>query len=531
MSDRRNFRCACAAAVLLGSVVTSFAGFNPASVYQEAPEVAARYPDPEVRYTTPAFAPGKQDFTSQDELMAFLEALATKAPAMHLDIGSHSQQGRVLPVLRFSRAQHAIGNGAKPVVLIIGQQHGNEPAGGEAALVLAQRLGTGDLADLLATIDVIIVPRANPDGADAFVRQLADGTDPNRDHTLLRSPEIQTLGALFNRFHPQLVLDCHEFTVGGRWIEKVDGLERIDAMIQYATVPNLPPSLEKAESQLFLPAILQAFDTHGLTHDWYHTTDGSRRESPVAMGGIGPDTGRNIAGLRNAVSFLLETRGVGLGRAHLARRVETHVVAAEAILQLAARDPGTFMQLSKQAAIEASSSDQPVVIVAHEHPEQREMIFVDPRTGVDKPVTVTWLSALKIDPVLTRPRPAGYLVSRDDVRAIDAIKRAGLIYQLVATAGMLPGDRFRVVDVASGAKEDGRGDDKGAGAIIKGTYTLEKADVALTPNDVFVPFNQALSGLAVALLEPESDAGLVANKLVPAVKGQLLSISRLDRAP
>jgi len=187
MSDRRSFRCACAAALFLGSFVTSFAGFTPASVYQEAPEVAARYPDPEVHYTTPAFALGKQGFTSQEELMAFLEALATKAPAMHLEVGSHSQQGRVLPVLRFSLAQHAIGNGTKPVVLIIGQQHGNEPAGGEAALVLAQRLGNGDLADLLATIDVIIVPRANPDGADAFVRELADGTDPNRDHTLLRT--------------------------------------------------------------------------------------------------------------------------------------------------------------------------------------------------------------------------------------------------------------------------------------------------------------------------------------------------------
>jgi hypothetical protein len=531
MSDRRICRGACAAAVFLGSFVTSFAGFNPASVYQEAPDVTARYPDPQMKYTTPAFAPGKQDFTSQDELMAFLEALATRAPAMHMEIGSHSQQGRVLPVLLFSRAQHAIGNGAKPVVLIIGQQHGNEPAGGEAALVLAQRLGSGDLADLLATIDVIVVPRANPDGADAFVRELADGTDANRDHTLLRTPEIQTLGALFNRYHPQLVLDCHEFTVGGRWIEKVGGLERIDAMIQYATVPNLPPSLEKAASQLFLPAILQAFDAHGLTHDWYHTTDGSRRESPVAMGGIGPDTGRNVAGLRNAVSFLLETRGVGLGRAHLGRRVETHVVAAEAILQLAAKDPGAFMQSSKDAAIEASTSDQPVVIVAHEHPEQREMIFVDPATGADKPVTVTWLSALKIDPVLVRPRPAGYLVDHDNVRAIDAIKRAGLIFQLVSKATVLPGDHFRATDIASGAKEDGRGDDKGAGAIIKGTYALEKADIAVTPDDVFIPFNQALSGLAVALLEPESDAGLVANKLVPAVKGQLLSISRLDRAP
>ncbi len=531
MPDRRHIRTACAAAFFLGSFVTSLAGFNPASVYQETPEVAARYPDPEVHYTTPAFAPGKQDFTSQDELMAFLEALAVRAPAMHMETGSHSQQGRVLPVLLFSRAQHAIGSGTKPVVLIIGQQHGNEPAGGEAALVLAQRLGTGDLADLLSTIDVIIVPRANPDGADGFVRALADGTDPNRDHTLLRTPEIQTLGALFNRFHPQLVLDCHEFTVGGRWIEKVGGLERIDAMIQYATVPNLPPSLEKAASQLFLPAILQAFDAHGLTHDWYHTTDGSRRDSPVAMGGIGPDTGRNVAGLRNAVSFLLETRGVGLGRAHLARRVETHLVAAEAILQLAAKHPAMFMQSSTEAAIEASTSDQPIVIVAHEHPEQREMIFVDPKTGADKPVTVVWLSALTIDPVLVRPRPAGYLVDHDNARAIDAIKRAGLIFQLISKATMLPGDHIRVIDVATGAKEDGRGDDKGAGAIVKGTYALEKADIALSPNDVFIPFNQALSGLAVALLEPESDAGVVANKLVPAVKGQLLSISRLDRAP
>jgi hypothetical protein len=32
------------------------------------------------------------------------------------------------------------------------------------------------------------------------------------------------------------------------------------------------------------------------------------------------------------------------------------------------------------------------------------------------------------------------------------------------------------------------------------------------------------------LLEPESDAGLVANKLVPAEQGALLQISRLSQA-
>jgi hypothetical protein len=497
----------------------------------ESPGVSARYPDPQVAYTTPAFTPGKQDFTSQAELMAFLRNLAAQAPLMHLDAAARSQKGRELPVLVFSTARDAIGTGAKPVVLIIGQQHGNEPAGGEAALVLAQRLGTGDLAGLLPSIDVIIVPRANPDGAAAFVRGLADGIDPNRDHTLLRTPEIRTLGALFARYHPQLVLDCHEFTVGGHWLQKLGGLVRTDAMIQHATVPNLPPSLDRAEQQLFLPAILAAFDANALTHDWYFTTDGSRTDSPVAMGGIGPDTGRNVAGLRNAVSFLLETRGVGLGRAHLARRVQTHVVAAEAIMREAARDPATFMALSKQAATEAGTSTSPVVVVAHPHAERRDMAFVDPATGADRPVSVAWLSALQIDPILTRPRPAGYLVEREQTAAIEALQRAGLTTRVVTAESTVTGSRYRATELATGAKKDGRGDDTGAGAIVKGTFVLEQAEIKARPGDVFVPTDQPLAGLAFALLEPESDAGIVANRIMPAAKGDFLPVSRLELAP
>jgi predicted deacylase len=508
-----------------------WAAFDPAGTYREANEVAARYPDPNVSYATPAFATGKADFTSQSEMMAYLRQLAERAPSMRLDAQARSQQGRELPVLFFSHDQQAIGSGAKPVALIIGQQHGNEPAGGEAALALAQRLGEGDLAGLLNAIDVIIVPRANPDGADAFRRTLANGIDANRDHTLQRTPEIRAIGALFNRYKPALVLDCHEFTVGGRWVEKVGGLQRIDAMIQYATVPNLPPSLRQAESELFLPAILAAFDANGLTHDWYHTTDGSRPDSSVAMGGIGPDTGRNVAGLRNAVSFLLETRGVGIGRAHFARRVHTHVVAAEAILKLAAANPGAFMALTQKAAAEASSSTGPLVIVARQRPERREMTFVDPLTGSDKPVSVAWLSSLQIDPTLTRSRPAGYLLSGAAREAIDVLARAGIATRVVTKTARIEAVRYRVDAIAAGAKEDGRGDDTGAGAIVKGTYSLENETVSIVPGDIYIPLDQALAGLVAALLEPESDAGLVANRLVPAEQGGVLQISRLSQAP
>lgn len=508
-----------------------WAAFDPTTAYREASEVAARYPDPIVSFTTPAFATGKQDFTSQSEMMIYLRQLSERAPLMRLDAEAKSQQGRELPILLFSHDQRMIGSGAKPVALIIGQQHGNEPAGGEAALVLAQRLGEGDLRGVLDAIDVIIVPRANPDGADAFKRTLANGTDPNRDHTLQRTPEIRAIGALFVRYRPELVLDCHEFTVGGRWVEKVGGLERIDAMIQYATVANLPPSLIQAEADMFLPAVLAAFDANGLTHDWYHTTDGSRLDSPVAMGGIGPDTGRNVAGLRNAVSFLLETRGVGLGRAHFARRVHTHVVAAEAILKLAAANSGTLMALTRKAAAEARSSAAPLVIVAHQRPEKREMTFVDPSTGADKPVSVAWLSSLQIEPVLTRARPAAYLLSGPSAETIEVLTRAGITMRVATRAATIEAVRYRVDAIATGAKEDGRGDDTGAGAIVKGVYSLNQATVSIEPGDIYIPLDQPLAGLVVALLEPESDAGLVANRFVPAEKGELLRICRLSQTP
>ncbi|MGZ5151745.1 MAG: hypothetical protein ACXWI6_17060 [Burkholderiales bacterium] len=46
--------------------------------YQQSEAVKQRYPDPPVRFTTPAFEPGKTGFTSHEEMMAFLESLSKR---------------------------------------------------------------------------------------------------------------------------------------------------------------------------------------------------------------------------------------------------------------------------------------------------------------------------------------------------------------------------------------------------------------------------------------------------------------------
>lgn len=54
---------------------------------------------------------------------------------------------------------------------------------------MARELAPNGLLDaLLDKINVIVVPRANPDGAEAGTRNTANGVDMNRDHLLLQAP-------------------------------------------------------------------------------------------------------------------------------------------------------------------------------------------------------------------------------------------------------------------------------------------------------------------------------------------------------
>ena len=81
-------------AAIAAAPATGFAEFDPSSALMEAPGVSARYPDPPIAYATPAFATGKQGFTSQAELMAFLRSLLSQAPLMRLDADARSPEAQ-----------------------------------------------------------------------------------------------------------------------------------------------------------------------------------------------------------------------------------------------------------------------------------------------------------------------------------------------------------------------------------------------------------------------------------------------------
>ncbi|MBV9848872.1 MAG: hypothetical protein JO250_04210 [Armatimonadetes bacterium] len=107
------------------------------------------------------------------------------------------------------------GVGASPKKLFyLCRQHGHEPASTEGALAFIEKLVKAQpgspLARDLQRVTVYIVPMANPDGAEAFLRHNAHDVDLNRDWLRQTQPETRAWLLAIKRIHPDLMTDQHE---------------------------------------------------------------------------------------------------------------------------------------------------------------------------------------------------------------------------------------------------------------------------------------------------------------------------------
>lgn len=502
------------------------------------PSVSRRFPDPAVVYKTPGLQATRTSFTSNAEIQAWMReqvrqtARSDTVNAELLPLGM-SQRGEAIEALLLTRAAgtdaaSVLATG-RPTVLLVGQQHGDEPAGSEALLVLARELTQGSLQSLLERINVIVVARANPDGSSTASRATSGGLDMNRDHLLLNTPEAQALARLARDFQPTVVVDVHEYTVVGRYLEKFGTVQKFDALLQYASTANLPEFLTKAAEEWYRRPVLNALKNEGLSSEWYYTTSTDLADKTISMGGTQPDTARNVHGLKNMVSLLIETRGVGLGRLHIQRRVHTHVVALTSVLNSTAQRASELMQLKPylDRELTAQACRDEVVIESAPTPAQYDLVMLDPLTGADKIMTVDWNSALALRKIKARVRPCGYWLSANAAGVVDRLRLHGVQVMRVAEPGSMLGDLYRENARSLGARQDVRGSIADSRDIIKAEVALVRGVIDAPRGSYYVPLNQPLANLVVAALEPDTQSSYFANRILESLQ----SVARVMAEP
>lgn len=486
--------------------------------------VQARFPEPSVVYSTPGLQAARTSFTSQAEIQAWLRDQAAAArtsgvTAAVIPIGK-SALDEVLEALVLTRATStdptALLASARPTVLLVGQQQGDEPAGSEALLVISRELAQGLLQPVLQRINVVIVPRANPDGAASARRPIVGVADLSHDHLLLDTPEAQALARLMRDYRPTVVVDAQEYTVDGGFTAKFGAVQKFDALVQYATTANLPEFLTKAAEEWYRRPLLAALKAQALSSEWYYTTSSNVADRKVSMGGVRPDNSRNVNGLKNSVSLLVETRGGGLDRMHIQRRVHTHVTSIMSVLASTAQRAAELAQLrpyiDKEVSAQACKDD--AVVDALPTASRYELQMLDPVSGTDKSVTVDWNSDLALRTIKTRTRPCGYWLSAGSLAAVNKLRLHGVQVQRLAEPGAMLGDVYREVSRSIGERDDARGSAGNNKKLILAQVRLARGLVDVPRGSYYIPLNQAIGNLVLAALEPDTQSSFFANQVL-----------------
>ena len=475
--------------------------------------VAARFPDPATRYDTPGLAPQRNQFTTASELSSWLNSQASKSLGRDTRLGivqpGSSQRGSPIQALVATRAPgiqpSALYDSRRPTVMLVAGQHGDEPAGTEALLIIARELAPGGLLEpLLQQINVILVPRANPDAVEAGTRNAADGTDIAHDHLLLNTPEAKALATLARDYRPVAVVDLQEFPAASIFLQKYQAIQRYDALLQYSATANQNEFVTKAAREWYTAPLRTALSQAGLSSDWYYTTSQDLQDKSISMGSLAPDSLRNISGLKNSVGYLVSSRGSDLGRAHIQRRVHTLVTAATRMLHSSAERAKDLTQVPAFVARETASlaCHQQLAVQAEQTPEQRTLTMIQPDTGADQQVRVDWNASLQARTTLSRPRSCGYWLSASAQTAVDRLRLLGLQVLKVAEPGQLLADSYNEARSATPAS---------------GAYALTRGAVEAPVGSYYLSMNQPMANIAAAALEPDTPYSYLARGLVPTL--------------
>ncbi|KAF5023629.1 hypothetical protein F66182_4331 [Fusarium sp. NRRL 66182] len=508
-------------------------GYNHVPIQRDIPLVAANFKHVDMDLYSPAFLnpenrqegfkDGTQGPTSSDDLEAFVQGIVANNDYMTYRTANFtSEELRSFPFVKLSTSKSPKSSN-KVRVWIQGAVHGNEPAGDESLLAL---LGKFDkeprwASKMLRSVDIVILPRYNPDGVFYFQRTLPTNFDPNRDHVKLARKQTRDIKQLFNEFAPHVVVDMHEYGASskyGRYQQAADGL------FSAAKNLNINKGIRELSEKLFAKGIGKAMDKEGLRWEPYVTGATSRDLSFVptfAEAGSDAKIGRNAMGLTQAITFLIEMRGIGIADQEFQRRTAAGLTMAGSIVEIAANNAQQVLGTVEGGISSFIKSKEPIVITDSTKRGTRLFQMIDYTNGSVVHVPVNFASTTPTTANLTRPRPEAYLIPVGWADLADRLTVSGLKVETLSKPWSGTVESLNITSSAlSGSYYEG---------VVLATVTAEAKEKQITvpAGSFLVSTRQKNAGLAFNALEPENIDSYASFNIIPLEEGDEYPVYRV----
>ncbi|KAF6834468.1 Carboxypeptidase 2-like protein 3 [Colletotrichum plurivorum] len=523
---------------LLASAQAAKYGYNHVVIRRDTEAIAANFQDIEgVDLLSPAFlnpetipsgfSDGTKGPTDDDVLDAFVQELADKNDWLTYNKANFtSEESRPFPYLHLSSTKKTrrVANSTDKVrVWLQGAVHGNEPAGDQAMLALLGALGANQTwtASLLDKLEIVILPRYNPDGVFYFQRTLATNYDPNRDHVKLARKQTRDIKSLFNQFSPHIAVDMHEYSATSRYGSYYHAS---DGLFSAAKNLNIHPDIRALSEDLFARNIGSDMEARGLRWEPYVT--GSTSTSPdfvpsFAEAGSDAKIGRNAMGLTQCVTFLIEMRGIFLADQEFQRRTVAGLTMASSVLQTAADNADKVYATIESSIADFASSGSDIIVTDSSKVVDRTFTMVDINNGSVVQVPIRFSSTTPVTANVTRARPEAYLIPAAWADLAERLKAGGLEVETLSAPYK---GSVEAYNITSAVFETGYYEGVVRAAVTTAALTRE---VDLPVGSFRVSTKQKNAALAFVALEPENIDSYASFNVIPVERGDEYPVYRI----
>lgn len=476
---------------------------------------------------------GYESTSRYSDVMAFIKQLTSASKNIRVETFARTTEGRDLPLMIIAdpmpKSPDEMRNDSRIVIYVQADIHAGEVEGKEATLMFVRDLLKVRNPAILRNLVLLVCPIFNADGNEKIstqnrpyqngpkngvgVRYNGQFLDLNRDAMKAESPEIRgVITNILNKWDPSVMMDCH--TTDGSfhvepttftWMVNPDGDTSLINYMHNRMIPEMSVNLlnkYKVENCFYGEFI----DMLNPEKGWIFDSSEPRYLT-------------NYIGLRNRLAILNENyvyadfksrvNGCYFLIQSLIDYVNIHKDEIKRMLRIVDQKTisrGLNPAVADSFAVEYSVRPLSFPVTIKTYEAELSAVTNGRRNYIktDRQKTVTVPYYIDYYPVKNVRFPFAYLVDTHDPEVIGLLRLHGIKLEKLETSAKIVVERFNITDLKGAARlNQGHYNNTLTGNFVKDTIEFQAGTIV-------VRTAQPLANLAVYLLEPQTDDGLVA---------------------